>query len=203
MFPAMLKINKEVYVLMSRRFLFFMRKIILAMFVSLVFFILFSCGDGKMPDDDTQVSNALVVRAKKVTNSEDVDFDYEHVRGFKIYFLGGVRDGQLTLYSNETASADTDFASLPFEGFAIDECGYDIKWYWRPTDSWRGVPKYFDFNRNVDFTKLGTVAITYSSAGPKNLPSYAHFEITLVDKDGNETERDKDVYASLKLMKRY
>lgn len=179
-----------------------MRKIILAMFVSLGFFILFSCGDGEMPDDSSPVT-AKVITAGAVSNSEDVDFDYEHVRGFKVIFSGGVREGQITLYSNETASADTDFASLPFDDITIDECGYDIKWYWRPTDSWRGVPKYFDFNRNVDFTKLGTVAITYSSAGPKNLPSYAHFEITLVDKDGNETERDKDVYASLKLMKRY
>lgn len=180
-----------------------MRKIILAMFVSLGFFVLFSCGDGEMTADDPQVSNALVVRAKSVVNSEDVDFDYEHVRGFKIYFYGGVRDGLLTLYSNETVNADTDFASLPFEDLTIDECGYDIEWYWRPTDSWRGVPKYFSFRRNVDFTKLGTVGITYSSAGPKNLPSYAHFEITLVDKDGNETETDNNVYASLKLMKRY
>lgn len=175
-----------------------MRKIISAIFVSLGFFVLFSCGDGELPAEPSPVA-AKVSKANAVSNSEDVDFDYEHVRGFKIYFYGGVRDGLLTLYSNETADADTDFANLPFEDFTIDSCGHEIEWYWRPTDSWRGVPKYFSFRRNVDFTKLGAVGITYSSAGPKNLPSYAHFEIKLVDKDGNETE----TWASLDLLERY
>ena len=173
-----------------------MRKIILAMFVSLGFFILFSCGDGEMPDDSSPVT-AKVITAGAVSNSEDVDFDYEHVRGFKVIFSGGVREGQITLYSNETASADTDFASLPFDDITIDECGYDIKWDWRSTDCWKGLPMYFSFNRNVDFTKLGIVALTYAAKAPDY--NYPYFVITLVDKDGNETEADSNKQPYIKI----